>query len=401
MGLVSAFAAELPDRETRRAPVKAPGVALGQSEVGTDREGLPPEVRDLAPLLKPILESNGVPALACAVVFSNRVAGLGAAGLRKAGVPNAPVTLQDRWHHGSLTKSITATLAAVLVEEGRIGWQTTLADVFPELAGRMDPPWRKVTLDWLCSNRGGAPEDLGPGGIWGQLWNFGGTPTDGRRLLLELLTARPPSSPPGTRYEYSNAGFALAGHMLETVMGRPWESLVADRVFAPLGMASGGFGVPATPRMIDQPWGHRWIRGRPSPVEPGTEADNPPAIGPAGTVHCSVPDLAKYVAFHLAGERGDTPLLSGAAVRRLHAAVPDNWNYARGWSVLERPWAEPGLALTHSGSNTQWYSVLWLAPARQFGLAVSCNVAGDAGDNPGARATDQVAARLIREFLAP
>lgn len=58
------------------------------------------EVRDLTPMVESIRHSNRVPALACAVVLSNQIVGLGASGLRKAGISNAPVTLDDRWHHG-------------------------------------------------------------------------------------------------------------------------------------------------------------------------------------------------------------------------------------------------------------------------------------------------------------
>jgi CubicO group peptidase (beta-lactamase class C family) len=236
-------------------------------------------------------------------------------------------------------------------------------------------------------------------GIWSQLWNFGGTPTEARRLLLEKLTVIAPNSTPGTRYEYSNAGFALAGHMLETTLNKPWEDLMREWLFQPLDMASGGFGVPATPRMTDQPWGHQLATGKPLPIEPGTSADNPPAIGPAGTVHCSVADLAKYVAVHLAGEQGETELLKQSSARKLHSAVPNNSNYAYGWIAVDRPWAGSGKARTHNGSNTRWFSVIWMAPARQFGVVALCNLATSSGANPGATATDQIAGKMIQEFL--
>lgn len=357
------------------------------------------EVRDLGPLLEPIRARHGVPAVACAVVVSNRVVGIGAVGLRKAGVSNAPVTLDDKWHHGSLTKSMTATLAAMMVEKGEIRWSSTLAEIFPGVAPRMKPAWRDVTLDQLTSNRGGAPGNLNPSGIWSDLWAFQGTPVDARRLLLDRLTALDPASPPGTRYEYSNAGFALAGHMLETVAGVPWETLLTERLFRPLGMLTAGFGVPATPRYIDHPWGHQRVSGTVSPIEPGTSADNPPAIGPAGTVHCSVLDLARYAAFHTAGHSADTPWLTRSSMLKLHTAVPDNANYAHGWSEVDRPWAAPGKAYTHNGSNTQWFSVIWFAPARQFAVVALCNLATASGENPGAAATDQIAGRMIGEFL--
>lgn len=357
------------------------------------------DVRDLNSLLEPIRAANKVPAIAAAVVLSNRIVALGAVGLRKAGVTSAPVTLADTWHHGSLTKSMTATLAAILVDEGRIRWNTTLAEAFPDWAPKMQAAWRGATLEQLTSNRGGAPGDLNASGLWTQLWNFGGTPREARRFLLEKLTTLAPVSPPGTRYEYSNAGFALAGHMLESASNQPWEDLMRSRLFAPLGMTSAGFGVPATPRYIDQPWGHTISGSTVTPMEPGTSADNPPAIGPAGTAHCSLLDLAKYAAFHTHGHSHDTDLLKAASLVKLHTAYPDNADYAHGWLEVSRPWANPGKAYTHSGSNLQWFSVIWFAPARQFAVIALCNAAAASGANPAATATDQIAGAMIREFL--
>ena len=354
-------------------------------------------VRDLQSLIEPIRISNHAPGVACAVVVSNRLVGIGVSGTRLWDAADAPIGIDDIWHHGSLTKSMTATLAAMLVEEGKIQWTTTLADVFPDWAPKMDPAWKTVTLEQLCSNRSGAPEDLNPNGIWSQLWAFRGTPIHARRFLLELLTVLPPHHPPGTVYEYSNAGFALAGAMLEKTLQTPWESLMTDRLFARLGMTTGGFGVPATPRMVNQPWGHVFVKGLPQGVEPGTVADNPTAIGPAGTVHCSVLDLARYAQFHLAGEQGDTPWLSHNSFVKLHTDVA-NQKYALGWSVTTRPWAR-GIALTHSGSNTQWYSTIWLAPGRQFAVISLTNVGDANGGNTASSITDQIAATMIGTFL--
>lgn len=379
------------ESSTTRVPVEPAG--LRESTPASSKD-----VRNLNDLLEPIRAANRVPALACAVIRSNRIVGMGAVGLRRSDALSVPVTLDDKWHLGSLTKSMTATLAALLVERGKISWETTLADVFPTLAPSMKPAWRTVRLDWLCSNRGGAPGDLNASGIWEQLWNFQGTPIEGRHLLLERLTRLAPATTPGTAYEYSNAGFALAGHMLETVTGRPWEELLASNLFLPLGMTSAGFGAPATPDQLNQPWGHRWIDGTNAPVAPGPGADNPPAIGPAGTVHCSLPDLATYAAFHLAGDQHDTPLLPHAAFLKLHRAVPDNSDYAYGWNQSTRPWAD-GLTLSHAGSNLQWYSVIWIAPHRDFAVVALCNVAAASDPNPGAIATDQAVARMIREFF--
>lgn len=349
-------------------------------------------VSNISARLETIRVNRGAPALACAVVLSNRIMAVGATGYRRVGLTTAPVTIYDRWHHGSLTKAMTATLAAILVEQGVIQWTNTLADVFPALAPNMNPAWPASTLELLTANRGGAPNVI-PTAQWNALWNFVGQPGDARRLLTLLMTSNAPSTTPGTAYEYSNAGFSMAGHMLEVVMNRPWEELLAERLFQPLGMDSAGFGPPATPRYYDAPWGHT-AAIPPVPVEPGTAADNPPAIGPSATVHCSIIDLAKYAAFHLAVHKANTAILSRTSGVKLHTALPNNAGYAHGWNVTARPWAN-GDALNHTGSNQQWYSNIWLAPNREFAVVVACNWA----HNNASLATDDVAGQMISLFL--
>lgn len=350
-------------------------------------------VRDLNATLEPIRSARRLPALGCVVIQSNQITGLGVVGMRKWNV-NQPATTSDKWHHGSITKSITATLAAVLVSKGHLQWTHTLADVFPDKTSAMNAAWHSVTLESLLANRGGAPNSLNANGVWTDLWNFGGTPREARIRLLDRVTAVTPSSTPGTKYEYSNAGFAIAGAMLEQVMNQPWEDLVREHLFTPLGMVSGGFGVPATPRYLDQPWGHTLASGNPSPVPPGTDADNPPAIGPAGTVHASLTDLARYVALHLAGARGETtPLLHPADFLKLHSDVAGQ-GYALGWNVGSRPWAG-GRTLSHTGSNVQWFTNIWIAPEKNWACIVVTNFGGQGAFE----ATDAVVAALIPLFL--
>jgi len=138
---------------------------------------------------------------------------------------------------------------------------------------------------------------------------------------------------------------------------------------------------------MDQPWGHQYSGGNMVPVEPGTFADNPPAIGPSATVHCTLADLAQYVAFHIQGDRHGTPQLGQDALVNLHAALTNNSDYAHGWIAVDRPWAG-GKALTHAVSNQQWYPVIWMAPAREFGVIAVCNGASGSGTNPGGGAEE-------------
>jgi CubicO group peptidase (beta-lactamase class C family) len=359
-------------------------------------------VRNLDAIMEEIRAARNVPALSCVVVISNRIVGLGSAGARKWNVTGAPAFATDKWHHGSLTKSFTATLAAMMVEDGLIQWTNTLADIFPTLKNGMHSGWHNATLEQLTSNRGGAPE-APTSALWNELWNFPGTPEQARRLLLTRLTATAPASTPGTQYAYSNTGFSLAGHMLETVAGKSWEDLTRERIFIPLGMTTAGFGVPATPRHIDHPWGHTLPTpgtasgpgNLPRPSEPGTSADNPPAVGPGGTMHCSPIDFGKYLAFHIEAHKGRSKLLSREGAIKLHTAYANNANYAHGWIALDRPWGGGEQVLTHTGSNTQWFSTTWIAPGREFGVLGACNLGGTTAS----AATGDIVTRMITEFL--
>lgn len=394
-----------------------------------------PAPTDISDILAEIVKKHDVPGLSACVVKDGRSVAIGAAGLRVRG-KDVPVTINDLWHLGSCTKSMTATLCAVLVDRGVLKWEQTLAQTFPDSADKMLPVFRDVTLSQLCTNRGGIPGDLHPGGLWSKLWNFKGTSTEARRLILDTVTRREPKTMPG-KFEYTNGGFSLAGLMAEQATGRAWEDLVQEQVFAPLGITSAGFGPPGEEAKLDQPWGHT-NGGKPMP--PGPSADNPPAIGPAGRVHMTIADWGRYIAAHLDGEAqlrealaakspevdpagrnnavGGKPaplgpraalarpadLVSPAGWKILHQPAPltfekDN-QYAMGWSVTKRPWAAAELAkgtqgrvLTHNGSNTMWFCVAWLAPDANFAVIVCCNQA-DRGD----KACDEAAAALIGKF---
>jgi len=355
----------------------------------TSRPAAAPQ--DLSTLLEPILAKHKLPALAGAIIAEGRVTAIGAVGNRRYG-EQTPVTVEDCWHIGSCTKAMTATLVGTFVDEGKIAWNTTIVDVFPSLKDKIHSDYRAVTFEQLLAHRGGVPENLEADGLWGRLWKRQGSPTQQRMQLLEGVLFKPPARPPGTKYEYANAGYAIAGAMLEELSGKSWESLMEQRLFKPLGMKSAGFGAPGTIDKITQPQGHtKKLLRAPAPVPPGDGADNPPAIGPAGTVHCSIGDWAKFVADQIAGARGQGQLLKPETYRRIQTDVGDD--YALGWIVTDRPWG--GRVLTHAGSNTMWFAVTWLSPEKNFGVVVCTNLGG--GD--ALQATDAAAWALIQHHL--
>jgi CubicO group peptidase (beta-lactamase class C family) len=333
-----------------------------------------PAAKDVSALLAPIIAKHDVPGMAAAVVRNGEVVAVGVAGVRTRGKPDK-VAVGDRFHLGSDTKAFTAMLCGILVDEGKLKWPQTLGETFPELKKSMDAQYQAVTLEQLLTNRGGAPEDLAKDELWAKLWQHKGTATSARRLLLQGVTSKPPEAPPGTKFIYSNAGFSIAGHMAEKVMGKSWEDLVRERVFRPLGMTTAGFGPPGTRAKNDQPRGHK---ADGSPVEPGPTADNPVGIAPANAVHCSIEDWAKFAIANLPSAK--KKLVKPDTLEKLHTAVGAE-KYAMGWMVVgNQPWAG-GDALTHGGSNTMWMAIVWLAPAKDFAVLVACDQANDKACN--------------------
>ncbi len=291
-----------------------------------------------------------------ALVHVDGVVAIGVSGVRVAGGAD-PVSPEDPWHLGSDTKAMTAALAGRLVDRGVVTWDLEVTDVWPDA----DAGWQGVTLDLLLRHRGGASGNLGAQhpDLWAAAWAATDA-AEGRRALVEGLLATPPDATVG-EFTYSNAGYVIAGAMLEERSGRTWEDLMREEVFGPLGMTRCGFGAPEG----EVPYGHRASGDTLIPVAPGPEADNPPALGPAGTVHCPLSDWGRFVAAHLPGHTlaGGEPYLSAATLDRLHTPTGE---YAGGWLVTYRSWASPtggdGKTLTHAGSNTLWFAVVWVAP---------------------------------------
>jgi len=336
-----------------------------------------------AQTLEAIRKKHDLPALAVVVVKDGAIRDRLAVGVRKLGDPT-PVTTNDLFHIGSCTKSMTATLAAMLIEDGKLKWDTTIADVFPELKGAMDRQYETVTVEQLLRHCGGVP-GAAPSAAWAKAWKEIGTPTQQRREFIEAVLRQPPEAAPGTKMIYSNQGYAIVGAMLEKITGTPWEQLITDRLFKPLHMDSAGFGPPGTTDAVDEPWGHT----RKLLVTTPIQSDNPPAISPAGRVHCSLDDLARFVIFHLRPNQTGG-LLKPETLVHLHTP-PDGGDYACGWVVLPRGWAG-GNALMHNGSNTMWYVVMWLAPKKNFAVIAATNIAGPDAE----QGCDEAASALIQ-----
>ena len=205
----------------------------------------------LSELIEWARASQQAPAMGAIVIRNGQVTERAALGLRSAdGGPG--VTTADKWHMGSITKSMTATLAALMVEDGLIGWDTTPVQVWPDLANDIHADFRNATLRQFLSHTSGMKRD----DDWsGASDSASGTLPQKRHEWATRLLSRSAEFSNGT-WSYSNVGYVVAGAMLETRGNAAWETLLTTRVFTPLGMTHSGFGAPGTRGALDQPLGH-------------------------------------------------------------------------------------------------------------------------------------------------
>jgi len=351
--------------------------ASGQGNPQPRDTGWETKSNSLQKLVTKTVDEQNLPGLIAAIADSNGIVAIAAAGVRKVGSDQALQT-DDLIHIGSCTKAMTSTMLATLVQDGVLSWDTTLLDVFPELKGDIHPGYHAVTLGQLVRHRGRIPANASN---W---WAYPDLDLMERRLEIVKQNLRnAPDIEPGD-YKYSNLGYVVAGCLAEKKTGKSWETLMQERLFEPLGMASAGFGPPGSAESVAQPWGHlknsdRWV---------ARHADNAAALGPAGRVHCSLADWAKFIALQLPGD--DKPILNANSLKQL---IEPRGNYAAGWGVYPRSWAR-GLALTHNGSNTMWFATVWVAPGINRAYLVATNSADD--NSP--QICDQIVSQLIEEI---
>lgn len=320
--------------------------------------------------LQQLIDAYWVPGLAAARVTTEGVVTKAHAGLRKR-KSSEKIEAGDRFHLGSNTKSMTSALAAMLVQEKKLAWESTVAEIFEPKKYEVDAKFGKATLKQLLSHRSGLAQISGSEPEWAKMYETEATPEKAREEYARSFIKKAPSYEVGKHHEYSNEGYIVAGHMLEVVTGKAWETLMQEYLFTPLEMKSAGFGAPGTKDKIDEPRGHTsWWKA----IEPGKKADNPAGLGPAGTVHASIDDWGKFIAFMLRAAQGKEKRLSKEQFEILTTPPDDLDDYALGWVTAKRDWAG-GNAIWHNGSNTMWYAVAWLAPEKGFAALAACNQA--------------------------
>ncbi|MBL8525918.1 MAG: beta-lactamase family protein [Betaproteobacteria bacterium] len=263
-----------------------------------------------------IRKQLNLPGAAAVVMRDGKVIAEGVTGLRRLGTEDK-IQIDDRFAIGSCTKRMTGLMIGRVIDEGKLGFDVTLAKALADVPMRDE--YRNVTLQQLLTFTGGIPayERIGPK-LTPQLFDLDGSLAERQAKFIRYLLQEQPVGPAGKDAVYSNASYTLAAQLAVKATGKDYESLMDEKVFRPLGLKRTGWGRPWQPNRTSEPWLH--LAG-PEGYVPEPDRVRPPEqiFQAAGNAHMSVRDFALFAQYELNALQGKDGLLKPATSRRWHA----------------------------------------------------------------------------------
>ena len=263
-----------------------------------------------------------IPEIAYAVVSSTNVLEINTLGVKRINT-SLKAELNDKFRIGSNTKAITGFIAALLIKENKLAWNTKFFELYPELKSKSDSAYYHLTLLNLLSFR----TKLFPYTYTYKeptKEQFTGNEDEQRYQFTEWFFQQKPISSKDS-INFSNLGYIAAGLMLEKVAGKTYKQLVGD-----LGKELGVTFYFGNPNSIDesQPWGHN------KDLSPEPPSDNYKLnwLLPAGNITMTISDYSKFIQLQLQGLKGQSKLLSKEEFNFLHYGLT---KFAVGWFWLK------------------------------------------------------------------
>ena len=312
---------------------------------------------ELCAAVEATLAETGTPGAAVGLLHerNEHVAGFGTTSVENP----LEVTPDTLFQIGSITKTFTGTVVMALVERGDLDLDAPVRRYLPKLRLEDERVAAQVTMRHLLTHTAG----------WlGDYFADHGSGDDAAERMVADLARLPQLTPLGEVWSYNNAGFYLAGHVIEVVTGETYERVVANLLLDPLELADTLFFAEDVMTRRFAVGHHRVEEGPPSVARPW-------AIGrahhAAGGIASSVRDLLRYARFHLGEGEGILTRASLEEMRRPHAAAaPIFGSVGISWGVDDRS----GVRVVHHGGGTNGQAALLaFAPDSGTALAVLTN----------------------------
>jgi CubicO group peptidase (beta-lactamase class C family) len=277
-----------------------------------------------------------------------------------------PVDADTLFQIGSTTKTVTGTIAMRLVEQGMLDLDTPVRTYLPELRLADEDVTGRATLRHLFTHTGGWVgdyfEDLGMG-------------EDALSRIVAKLADLPQLTPLGEVWSYNNAGFYIAGRVIEAVTGKPYEQVARELVLDPLGMDMSFF-------FPSEAITYRVAIGHNNPYVDGkfqTKIARPYALprtsSPVGAIISTVRDQLRYARFHMGdGTTQDgTRLLSPESMRLMQTpqvAAADGQMFGITWFIRD---IDGTRVFRHGGATNGQMSAFVFVPSRNFAITLLTN----------------------------
>lgn len=329
----------------------------------------PPDLAAIERYIQSEMQAARVPGLALALVQGDRMVHL--TGFGEADPSGRAVTGQTPFSIGSVTKSFTALAVMQLVEAGKLELDAPVQRYLPWFRVADAEASARITVRHLLQHTSGLPRSAGIAAAAAANTSDGALEDLVRSLDTVELT-----QPVGTAWQYSNAGYATLGLLVQTVSGQSYERYVEGHIFAPLQMGQ-SFTAEAQAQPAGLAAGYRYWFGWPI----AGKAPFPRGFLPAGYLMASAEDMAHYVIAQLNGGRyGGASILSPAGIAELQqgaVAVPggggtgyDDAGYGMGWFTGKRN----GIAVVaHPGDTADFHADVILIPESRWGIVMLMN----------------------------
>ncbi len=318
-----------------------------------------------------------VPGVAVGIVKNDSVIYAKGFGVRTIGRPEK-VDERTLFAIASDTKAFTGILLAMLVDDGKIRWDTPVTTYLPWFRLADDYVTRELTVRDLLTHRSGlARGDL--------LWT-GGMPYSREEVLRRVRYLRPSWSL-RSHYGYSNLMYLAAGEVAAAVEHKEWDELARERIFVPLGMTSTNTSVTLLPKIQNVATPHANFDSAVRIVS-YTNIDQ---AASAGAINSNIVDMTKWLRFQLdSGRVGGKRLVSKRNFVETHLAqmplrIDSAYrvfnpfthvrSYAFGWNVQDYRGRE---LLAHAGNLSGMNAMVGLLPEERLGIVVLTNLEGNA-----------------------
>jgi CubicO group peptidase (beta-lactamase class C family) len=327
-----------------------------------------------------VMASWQIPGLALAIVKGDEVLHMQGYGVRDVET-REPITPDTIFPIASSTKAFTAMGIALLVDEGKVEWDKPVRNYLPDFELSDGYVSEKLTVRDLLCHRSGLPRhDL----AW-----YGTTAS--RADLIRKLKYLEFSKGFREVWQYQNLMYVTAGYLAGQMTGLTWEDYTQQRIFDPLKMSRSCFSPDVMRQLGSYAMPYRIKRGKAEGKEDVLEVMefySDPVMGPAGSIHSNVQDLAKWLEVHLnEGQFEGQPFVSPGSVAQMHQPqmiIPvDGFmaallgttisTYGLGWFVV--PYR--GHTLIHHGGNIDGFSTMVaFVPRENIGIVVLTNIEG-------------------------